>query len=113
MIAGRKDEMAVIAAKVTPRGVLVPRSLIATWGNVREVEIERHADTVIIRPKPAEVAPWRGQVIGKMKAAGLIEDLSWPEPLVVSPEARARLTEKLSLGKPLSELIMEDREEYA
>ena len=105
--------MVVVAAKVTPRGVLVPRSLIATWGNVREVEIERHADTVIIRPKPAEVAPWRGQVISKMKAAGLIEDLSWPEPLVVSPEARARLTEKLSLGKPLSELIMEDREEYA
>jgi len=113
MIAGRKDEMVVIAAKVTPRGVLVPRSLIATWGNVREVEIEKHADTVVIRPKPAEAAPWRGQLIGKMKAAGLIEDLSWPEPSIVSPEARAHLAEKLSQGKPLSELIMEDRQEYA
>jgi hypothetical protein len=105
--------MVVVAAKVTSRGVLVPRSLIATWGNVREVEIERHADTVIIRPKPAEAAPWRGQILDEMKTAGLIEGLSWPEPPVVSLEARAYLAEKLSQSKPLSELIMEDREEYA
>ena len=105
--------MTVVAAKVTPRGVLVPRALIAAWGDAREVEIEKHADTVVIRPRPAEAAPWRGQVIGKMKAAGLIEEMPWPEPPVVSPEARARLAAKLSHGKPLSELIQEDREEYA
>jgi len=81
--------MTVVAAKVTPRGVLVPRALIATWGDLREVEIEKYADTVVIRPRPAEAAPWRGQVIGKMKAAGLIEEMPWPEPPVVSPEARA------------------------
>jgi hypothetical protein len=109
----KEDEMTVVAAKVTARGVLVPRALIAAWGDVREVEIEKHADTVVIRPRPAEAAPWRGQVIGKMKAAGLIEEMPWPEPPVVSPEARARLAAKLSHGKPLSELIQEDREEYA
>lgn len=105
--------MIVVAAKVTPRGVLIPRSLIAAWGNVREVEIERHADAVVIRPRPAETAMWRNQVIDKMKAVGLIEDLPWPEPPAVSQETRTRLAEKLSQGKPLSELIMEDREEYA
>lgn len=105
--------MTVVAAKVTPRGVLVPRALIATWGDVREVEIEKHADTVIIRPRPSEAAPWRGKVITKMKALGLIEELPWPEPPLASPEARARLAEKLSQGKSLSDLIMEDREEYA
>lgn len=105
--------MTVVAAKVTPRGVLVPRSLIAAWGNVREVEIEKHSGTVVIRPRPAEATPRCDQVIRKMKAAGLIEDLPWSEPPAVSPEARARLAEKLSQGKPLSEIIMEDREEYA
>jgi hypothetical protein len=105
--------MTVVAAKVTPRGVLVPRSLLAAWGNVREVEIEKHSGTVVIRPRPIETRPQRDQVIGKMKAAGLIEDLPWPEPPAVSPEARTHLAEKLSLGKPLSEIIMEDREEYA
>ena len=105
--------MTVVAAKVTPRGVLVPRALIATWGDLREVEIEQYADTVVIRPRPSEAAAWRDQMIDRMKIAGLIEDLLWPAPPAVSPEARARLAEKLSQGKPLSELIMEDREEYA
>jgi hypothetical protein len=105
--------MTVVAAKVTSRGVLVPRALIAGWGDVREVEIEKHADTVVIRPRLSEAAPWRAQVISKMKAAGLIEEAHWPEPPAVSPEERVRLAEKLSHGKPLSELIMEDREEYA
>jgi hypothetical protein len=109
----KEDEMTAVAAKVTSRGVLVPRALLATWGDVREVEIEKHADSVVIRPKPSEAAPWRGQVISKMKAAGLIEEMPWPEPPAVSPEARTRLAEKLSHGKPHSELIMEDREEYA
>lgn len=105
--------MTVVAAKVTPRGVLVPRALIAAWGDVREVEIEKYADTVVIRPRPSESALWRGQVTSKMKAAGLIEEMPWPEPPVVSPQARVCLAAKLSQGEPLSELIQEDREEYA
>ena len=105
--------MTVVCVKVTPRGVLVPRALIATWGELREVEIEKYVDTVVIRPRPSEAASWRDQLIEKMTIAGLIEDLFWPAPLAVSPEARALLAEKLSQGKPLSEFIMEDREEYA
>jgi hypothetical protein len=48
-----------------------------------------------------------------MKAAGLIEDLPSAQPLVVSSEERARLAKKLSHGKPLSEIIIEDREDRA
>jgi len=39
--------------------------------------------------------------------------LPWPQPPRVSAEVRARLAEKLSHGKPLSEILLEDREEYA
>jgi len=48
-----------------------------------------------------------------MKAAGLIEDLPWAQPPAISPEERARLAERLSHGKPLSEIIIEDRENRA
>jgi len=32
---------AIIAVKVTSQGVLVPRPLLAAWGDVGEVEIEQ------------------------------------------------------------------------
>ncbi|MGA9351809.1 MAG: hypothetical protein WBW48_23820 [Anaerolineae bacterium] len=50
------------------------------------------------------------QIVSEMKAAGLIEDLLWAPPPVVSVEERARLAKRLSRGKPLSEIIIEDRE---
>ncbi len=101
--------MTIVAAKVTPRGVLVPHKLIATLGNVQEVQIESRPDAVIITRKTVRDDTRRSDIIRKMKAAGLIEDMPWPEPPALSPEARARLAEKLSHGKPLSELIIEDR----
>ncbi len=105
--------MTVIARRVTQRGVLVPRALIRAWGNVQEVEIEQRLDAVIIKPKAARTGDLRDQVVSKMKAAGLIEELPWSQPPRVSVEVRARLAERLSHGKPLSEIIMEDREGYA
>ncbi|PKO20295.1 MAG: hypothetical protein CVU38_20880 [Chloroflexi bacterium HGW-Chloroflexi-1] len=105
--------MTIIARRVTQRGVLVPRALIRAWGNIQEVEIEQRPDAVVIKPKTARAGDLRDQVVSKMKAAGLIEELPWPQPPRVSAEVRARLAEKLSHGKPLSEILLEDREEYA
>jgi hypothetical protein len=105
--------MTMIARRVTQRGVLVPRALIKAWGNIQEVEIEQRLDAVIIKPKATRADDLRDQMVSKMKAAGLIEELPWPQPSRVSVEVRAHLADKLSRGKPLSEIIMEDREEYA
>ncbi|MCX6030863.1 MAG: hypothetical protein NT169_16405 [Chloroflexi bacterium] len=101
--------MTIIARRVTQRGVLVPRALIRAWGNIQEVEIEQRPDAVVIKPKAAHAGDLRGQVVSKMEAAGLIEKLPWPQPPRVSAEVRARLAEKLSRGKPLSEIVLEDR----
>jgi hypothetical protein len=49
------------------------------------------------------------KIVNEMKAVGLIEDLPWEHPPVVSSEERTRLAKKLSHGKPLSEIIVEDR----
>ena len=105
--------MTIVAVKVTQRGVLVSRELIAALGNVQEVQIESRPDAVVITRKAAHGDTWRAEALDKMKAAGLIEDLPWAQPISVSPETRARVAEALSRGKPLSEIIMEDREEYA
>ena len=103
----------IVAAKVTPQGVLVPHPLIATWGDVKEVEIEQHPKVIIIKPKARHTSQLRAQIMSEMKAAGLIEDLAWAQPPEISPQERARLAKKLSHGKPLSEIIIEDRQESA
>ena len=54
-----------------------------------------------------------GQIVREMKADGLVETLPWAQPPTVSSAERARLAEKLSHGKPLSEDIIEEREERA
>ena len=103
----------VVAVKVTPQGVLVPRPLIAAWGDIQEVEIEQHPHAIVIKPKANRASQLHAQIVSEMKAAGLIEDLPWAQPPVVSPEECARLAKKLSHGKPLSEIIIEDREDRA
>lgn len=99
----------VIAVKVTPQGVLVPHPMITAWGDVEEVEIEQHANAIIAKPKTDRADGLHAQIVNEMKAAGLIEDLPWAQPPVVPSEERARLAKKLSHGKPLSEIIIEDR----
>ncbi len=104
----------VVAVKVTPQGVLVPRPLItALGGDVEEVEIEQRSDAIIIKPKAKHAKQLRAQILREMKAAGLIEDLPWAQPPAISSEERVRLAKRLSHGKPLSELIIEDRESRA
>ncbi len=103
----------VVEAKVTSQGVLIPRPLLAAWGEVEEVEIEQHRDAIIIKPKPAPAGQLRAEIVREMKAVGLVEELPWTPLPVVPPEERARLAKKLSLGKPLSEIIIEEREDRA
>ena len=99
--------------KVTTEGVVVPRPLIAEWGDIQEVEIEQHTDAIIIRPKGQTADDLHEAIVEKMKAAGLIEELPWPHPPVIPAEQRAHLAKRLSQGKLLSEIVIEDREDRA
>ena len=91
----------------------MPRPLITAWGDIEEVEIEQRANAIIVKPVTRRHDGLRAQIVNEMKAAGLIEDMRWAQPPVVSSEERARLAKKLSHGKPLSEIIIEDREHRA
>lgn len=71
----------------------------------RKDEIDREP---VVKPK-ADLGLLHDRIVDEMKAAGLIEELPWEAPVEVSAEVRACLTERLSHGRPLSELIIEDR----
>lgn len=100
-------------AKVLDEGVLIPHPLLEDWGDIQEVEIERRAGALVVKPKAESSSRLHDRIIDEMKAAGLIEELPWTPHPEVSTQARARLAEKLSQGRPLSELILEDRGESA
>jgi antitoxin component of MazEF toxin-antitoxin module len=99
--------------QVTSQGVLVPRPLLQAWGDIQEVEVEQRPDAIVIKPKARSLTRSREQMLQGMKAAGLVEELRGTPPPRVSAEERARLAKILSHGKPLSEIIIEDREDRA
>ena len=99
-----------VSLKVTPQGVWVPRALVPGGDEVQEVEIEQRADVLIIKPRLHDTGGLRAEIVRDMKAAGLIEDLTWARPPVVSAEERARLAMKLGQGQPLSEVIIGERD---
>jgi hypothetical protein len=92
---------------------MISHPLIDAWGEASDLEIEQIADALVIRPKANHDRRLRDRIVNEMKTAGLIEDLPWAQPPTISLEERARLAEKLGHGKPLSELILEEREESA
>jgi len=98
------------AVKVTRQGVLIPRPLIATWGEIQEVEIELRGTVIIVKPFPVHTIATRKRIVDEMKAAGLVEEMPWTERPVISPKKRAALAKRLGRGKPLSEMIIEDRD---
>ena len=104
-----------VIVKVTQEGVLVPRLLVRAWGDIQEVEIEQHNDALVIRPKADqdENSDARQRLLHEMRIAGIVQDLPWMQPADVSAEERARLAKKMSHGQPLSQVILEDREERA
>jgi hypothetical protein len=113
VVKGKGEMGKILDVKITPEGVLIPHPLLEDWGDIQEVEIEKRADALVVKPKADLSTGLHNRIVNEMKAAGLIEELPWAPPLVASAEARARLAEKLGQGRPLSELILEDREERA
>ena len=102
-----------VAVKVTPEGVMVSHPLVDAWGEAPDLEIEQVAGALVIRPKANHTRRLYDRIVDEMKAAGLVEDLPWAQPPTISLEERASLAEKLELGRPLSELVLEEREESA
>ena len=100
----------VIATQVVPQGLLVPRSALGEWLE-RGVETVRENERIIIRPRPVKLDE-REEAIRILEEAGLLVKPDW-EPAVppVSDAELDELARKFSVGRPLSQIIMEERAE--
>jgi len=93
------------AVKVIDEGLLIPHEAYESFG---EIEVVRMSDSIVIQPKYKP----REQIIQVLHKTGLLlrQQQTLPES-PVSPEERAELARKFSAGRPLSEIIIEEREE--
>jgi hypothetical protein len=100
-----------IAVKMTPQGLLIPRSALHDWLD-QELEIIKEQQRIVIQPKTAP-ATERERVLQILETAGLLLPVESPMPVrdpLSTPEAD-KLARKFSIGRPLSEIIVEEREE--
>jgi hypothetical protein len=108
---GREGQMVtIITTQMTPQGLLVPRSALGEWLE-RGVETVREQEQITIRPRPAMLDE-REEAIRILEEAGLLVKPDW-EPTVppVSDAELEELARKFSVGRPLSQIIMEERAE--
>jgi hypothetical protein len=70
--------MTIVAARVTSRGVWIPRALIAAWGKIQEVQIEGRSDAVVVTPKSSHPDTQRAEILGRMRV--ILRSLSPSRP---------------------------------
>ena len=95
--------------RFTSEGILIPYTLIHAW-LAQGVELVKETEQLIIRPKSPPLTE-KERVLQILKASGILVS---PMPLPpdfkpLSSEKKAELSRKLSIGRPLSEIIIEDR----
>ncbi len=98
-----------IVAQMTPEGLVIPISALDEWHDA-ELEMVREKTAIVIRPKSVLLSE-RERVRQMLREAGLLYETHWEPGPAVSPEALARIAEKLAQGPPLSELIIAERED--
>lgn len=100
-----------IAVEMTPKGLLIPRAVIQEWIE-QGVQVVKDEQSIVIRPKPAS-ADTRAQVRQVLREAGMLYEPRWETPPPVSAEERADLAKRLAQGRPLSEIVIQDRQDRA
>ena len=91
---------------VTEDGLHLPRQLFRHTG---EVEVIERDDYIVVKPKHHAVNDLRARALAVLLAAGALVQLDWAPQPAPSPDERAELARKFSVGRPLSEWIIEER----
>jgi hypothetical protein len=95
-------------ARMTDEGLLLPREMVQDLG---EVEVVRRPDYILIKPKVIRERELHDQARKVLREAGLLVEMR-KEPIPeISTEERAELARRLASGRPLSEIVIEEREE--
>jgi len=100
-----------LAIQMTRQGLLIPRAVLGEW-YTKELEAAWEKQGIIIRPRTTP-DDTRSQVRQILRESGLLYEPDWETPPPVSQAERARLAKKLAQGRPLSEIVIADREDRA
>ena len=97
-----------ITPQLTPDGLLIPREAIQEW--IEEgIEVIKGNSQIIIQPQAVDSTDSE-KAKQVLRDAGLLVKFEFgPLDPPISLEERERLAEKLSHGRPLSELVIEER----
>ena len=100
-----------ITVQMTPEGLLVPRAAVAGW---EEIEVIKREQQIVIRPKKVSARQEWETMVQSLRQARLtspLADTSSGQAVPISPARRAELAQALAIGKPLSEIVIEERAE--
>jgi hypothetical protein len=96
---------------MTSQGLLIPRAAIQEWVQL-ELEAVKDETGILIRPKAMSPQQERALDMQILENAGLLLPVeSSPTPKSISAKRQAELAQKFSVGKPLSEIVIEERQE--
>jgi hypothetical protein len=99
-----------IAVQITPQGVLIPHAAVQEWIE-QGLEIVKDEQRIVIQPRSAPRTE-RERVLRILEESGLLVKPQWePTSPPVSSTELAELAKKFSVGRPLSEIVIEEREE--
>lgn len=99
----------ITTAQITPQGLLIPREALGNLES-QELEIVVEDEAIIIRPKSA-TAEAKTQVRQILRETGSLYKPEWKTPPSVSTAEREQLAQKAGQGRPLSEIIIEERQD--
>jgi hypothetical protein len=98
-----------IAVQMTSQELRIPLTGLEAW-NDAELEIVREKHAIVIRPRKLKPQQERELAIQALREDGLLVEMKqMPIYPPVTPGERAELSRKLSIGRPLSEIIIEER----
>jgi len=98
----------LLTVKMTAKGLLIPRATLQQWG---EIEVVQEENRIVIQPKTLTTAQERELAAQVLREDGLLLDLGGaPLSPPATPAERAQLAKKLGAGRPLSELVIEERQ---
>ena len=103
----------IIQAQLTSAGLLIPRAALYGWQD-KDIEVVRDGRRIIIQPK-SEAAHERERVLSVLETAGLLlpKDSLPPNHTPVTPDERTELGRKFNEGRPLYEIVIEERDDRA
>lgn len=98
-----------IIAQVTPQEVRIPLAGLGAWQDA-ELELVREKSMLVIRPRKLKPLQERELAIQALREDGLLVEMKQtPIYPPIAPGERAELSRKLSAGRSLSELVIEER----